>query len=456
MMPAFRVERDNLPSRLRRSVIFPQEDGFAAACQGFNLAKAKHPDMVVMAADAGDVASAVRLAATAGMHVSVQATGHGSGIAARNGMLINTSAMRSVAIDPVRRTARAGAGATWRDVIDAAGPHGLAPLNGSSADIGVVGFTLGGGMGPMGRTFGFAADHVLRIELVDTEGDVVEVDAVHEPELFWALRGGKCSVGIVTEIEFALMQVPDYYGGAIYFPGANARTVLHAFRTWVTTLPEQATASVALLRLPAMDTIPEHLRGKFVVHLRFVHVGDDASGAALIAPMRSVAAPMIDLVGRNPYTAIASVHQDPAGPLPAWDRSMLLRELPAEAIDAVLDVAGPDVDIPLIMVELRQLGGALSRQAEQPNAVGGRHAAFLVELIAAFPPPLQAVVPAVGAGVLKALEPWSTGGTQINFQGDMTAADQAKRAWPEPTWTRLEALKRARDPQGRFTFGYPV
>lgn len=437
-------------------VVVPSDPAYASCCSGFNLSLTKQPEVVVMACSTSDVVAAVTYAAATGMKISVQATGHGSGLVARHGMLINTSRMQSLQVDPVRRTATVGAGVKWRQVIDAAAPYGLAPLCGSSPNVGVVGLTLGGGMGPMGRTFGFAADHVRRLELVTADSAVLDVTPESEPELFWALRGGKCSVGIVTEIEFELMEVPDYYGGAIYYPGHAAGALLHAFRTWAPTLPGEATTSVALLRLPDVDGVPAPLRGQFCVSLRYVFVGEDQQGEQLLAPMRAVAEPIVDLVGRTPYAAIGSVHQDPDQPLPAWDRGMLLRELPFAAVEALLQLAGPDVDVPLIMVELRLLGGALAKEQGLPDAVGGRDASVAVTVVGPYPEPLRQAVTGAGAAVLAALEPWGTGGTQINFQGDATTEEEVSRAWPVEAWQRLQELKRSRDPQGRFSFGYGV
>ncbi|MFA5567070.1 MAG: FAD-binding oxidoreductase [Trueperaceae bacterium] len=444
------------PAPLPARALLPTNEDYDRACLGFNLALTKRPQMVVMARNTDDVAAAVKHAGAAGMKVSVQATGHGGGVQVTDGLLVNTSRMQSLTVDPHAMTARVGAGVMWREVIEAAAPYGLAPLNGSSPSVGVVGLTLGGGMGPMGRTFGFAADHVLRLRLVTAEGAVIEVDAEHEPELFWALRGGKCSVGIVTELEFALMEVADYYGGAIFYPGSAAEAVLNAFGPWAATLPQQASTSLALLRLPDWDEVPEPLRGRLSLSLRYVFVGDDESGAALLGPMRAAASPLFDLVARTPYTAIGSVHQDPEGPLPGWDRGQLLRELPPEAVETLLAAAGPGVDLPLIMVEVRMMGGALARPPQVPNAVGGRHAAFSLEVVGACPPPMKEAVTAAGNAVLAALEPWSTGGTLINFQGDATSPQAVSHAWPEPTWARLQELKHRRDPEGRFAFGYPA
>jgi FAD/FMN-containing dehydrogenase len=362
--------------------------------------------------------------------------------------------MCDVTIDPHARTARVGAGARWAQVIEAAAPHGLAPLNGSSSSVGVVGYTLGGGVGPMGRRFGFAADHVRRVQLVTVDGAIREVDAASDPELFWAIRGGKGNFGIVTELEFDLVPVTTLYAGGIFFPASACADVLHTYRQWVHTLPEDATSSVALLRLPPDPALPEPLRGQFAVHLRFAHL-DSSSGAEgeqLLAPMRAVAAPLMDLVGVMPYAAVDSIHMDPTEPMPVWERGAGLRELPAAAVDALLTVAGPDVDVPLIMVELRQLGGALARPAAVPNAVAGRDAAFSLFAIGPMAGPLTEVVPAVTQSVVDALEPWASRGGLLNFQG---VADPARVSslWSDADRARLLAVKQRVDPAGIFSTG---
>lgn len=345
------------------------------------------------------------------------------------------------------------AGVRWQQVIDAAAPHGLAPLNGSSTTVGVVGYTLGGGLGPMARTFGFAADHVRRLQLVTADGEVHEVTADSEPELFWGLRGGKCQLGIVTELDFDLMPVTHYYGGGFFFDGRHAPAVLHAWREWVGQLSDRANSSIALLRLPDLPDVPEPLRGRLTVHVRYLYVGGADEGERALAPIRAAAAPLVDTVAVTPYSAIASVHCDPDHPLPAWDTSCLLTDLPEAAVDALLAVAGPGEDVPLIVAEIRPLGGALASAQAADNAVGGRDAAFNVYTVGALPPPLVDATPAAGRAVVEALAPWATGGTLINFHGCDT--ERPVDAWPAETRERLDALHDRHDPHGSFRFAQP-
>jgi len=441
---------------LHGDLLGPADAGFAAACRGFNLAAVHAPDLVVRAAGASDVATAIRWSADAGRSVSVHATGHGSGAPADGGVLVDTSRLRRLVVDPARATARVGAGVRWQEVIDAAVPHGLAGLVGSAPAVGVVGYTLGGGMGPMARTFGYAADHVRRIEMASATGDLVTATEDREPELFWALRGGKCDVGIVTSLEFDLMPVAGFYGGAIYFAGTDAPAVLSLFAQWAPTLPDSVTASIALLRLPDAPAVPAPLRDTLSVHVRFVHIGDPARGATLLAPMRAVARPLLDTIAPTGYARIGSVHSDPTEPMPARDDALLLDSLPTAAVDALLDGAGPDADVPLAIVELRHLGGALAREPRVANAVGGRDSAFCLAVIGAYPPALRDAVDGAIGTVLDAVRPWSPGSRPINFQGSATKPQEVRRAWPEATVRRLARVKDGWDPDRRFRFGYSI
>ncbi|NJC73927.1 FAD-binding oxidoreductase [Planosporangium thailandense] len=264
----------DLASQVSGPVYVPGDDGFDAEIAAWNLATAHRPLVAVGAADAADVAAAVGWAAERGLPVAVQATGHGAVAAAIGGVLVNTSRLDEVTVDPATRTARVGAGVKWARVIEAAAPYGLAPLSGSSSDVGAVGYTVGGGLGLLARRYGYAADHVRGLRIVTADGQLRDVDADEHPDLFWAVRGGKGNFGIVTSIEIDLVPVATLYAGGIFYPGAVAADVLHAYRAWTSSLPDETTTSVAILRLPPLPELPEPLRGQTVVHLRFIHAGD--------------------------------------------------------------------------------------------------------------------------------------------------------------------------------------
>lgn len=434
-------------SQVRGEVLWPDDPRFEAACGGFNLARTHNPDVVIRPTCTGDIIAAVSFAAEHGTQVKVHTSGHGAGPRARGGVLLVTDALREASIDADTARATVCAGTRWNTVIHAAGPYGLMPLCGSSPTVGVIGYTLGGGMSPVGRSYGFASDHVLRAQMVCADGTIAEVDSGSEPELFWGLRGGKLNIGVITKLEFRLMRQSSYYGGGIFYRGADAAKIMHRFVQWAVSLPTESSSSLALLRLPDMPDVPEPLRGRLTVHLRFAHSGDAESGARLIAPMRAVAEPIFDLVQESAPETIGAIHQDPQDPMPAREDSTLLDRMPEPAVDALLNAAGPDADVPLIVVELRHLGGALAVDPAVPSAVSGRDAAFNLTVIGPYPPPLTDVVDRASTTVLDAVRPWSLGRTQANFHG---MSGDIRDAWAPDTLARLDALKASWDPDGVF------
>nr|WP_168703361.1 FAD-binding oxidoreductase [Gordonia paraffinivorans] len=444
--PTDHISLGTLMSEVSGPVLTPTDEGYATELGGFNLIAAPAADLVVGATNADDVALAVRYARANGFRVGARATGHGLPIEGGGTVVVTTSRLNSITVDPVARTARVGAGVRWRDVVAATTPHGLTGVVGSSSSVGVVGYTLGGGLSPLGRRFGWAADHVRSIELVTADGVVRSVDASAGSDLFWAILGGRDGFGIVTAIEFELFDLPTVYGGGIFFAGSAARDVLHAWRDWAPTLPEEAGTSVAVLRLPPDPDLPAPLQGQLAVHVRYTHTGDPAAAAALLAPMRSAGPILLENVDILPTAALDAVHMDPAGPMPSVERGVLLGEFPAAAVEALLEVAGPQVPSPPAIVEVRLLGGGRLRRPQRvPNAVAGRHGAYSVIAIGVPARPLADQVGPRLQAVLDALAPWRCGAL-LNFCG-LRAADRAG-LWGPDERLRLETIRRRHDPAG--------
>lgn len=444
-----------LAGQLSGPTFMPDDPGYAEEIAPFNLAVTHTPRLVVAPAAASDVAAAVGFAVRHRIPVGVQATGHGA-VTPVDGMLISTRRMQQLSVDPARRTATIGAGVRWASVIGAASDHGLTPLTGSQSGVGAIGYTLGGGLPVLGRTFGFAADLVRSLELVAADGAIRTVDAEHFPDLFWGLRGGKGNLGIVTCMTIDLVPVARLYGGCIFYAGEAMPEVLDTYRTWSAALPECTNSSLAILRLPPAPELPEPLRGRFVVQLRIAHVGDAAEGCALLAPMRAVGAAILDTVGEMPVTAIDNIHQDPHRPMPTYGRCALLRDLTAQGVDTLLAHVGPDVDTPVLMVELRQLGGALARQPLVPNAVTGRDAGFALVAIGVLAPPFASQVPSALDALVAAFAPDATGATFVNLHGAPGDATDRARAWTPATYQRLRELKATYDPSLTFRFGHAI
>ena len=444
----------DLAARVRGPVLRGDDPDVAAEVATFNLAVTHHPAVVVGATCAEDVSSAVRWAAEHGLSVAVQATGHGAVLPVTDAVMVTTSRMATVSVDPAARVATVGAGTRWEAVLAAAAPHGLSAVCGSSTQVGVVGFCLGGGMGPLSRQFGFGADRVRAVELVTADGRVRRVDAEHDPELFWAVRGGKGNFGIVTGLELDLVPVAQVFAGGVFFAAASAADVLHSFRTWAPTLPDHAGASVALLQLPPLEDLPEPIRGRYVVHVRFAVNGSAEEGEALLAPMLDAGEVLLSRVGELPVTEIDALHQDPRDPMPVWERGALLASLTSETVDALLDVAGPGASSPLAMVEVRLMGGAQGRQPRVPNAVSGREGAFSLLTLGVLAPGLGDAVVEAGSAVHRALGPWCTGTVPVNWLGDAETPEAVARAWRPEVHERLLRIKHQVDPANLFRHGH--
>jgi len=443
-------------------VLLPGDEGYDLETATFNLVHSHRAAIVVGAAHRRDVQAAVRFAVRNGLPVAVVATGHGAVVSSDGAVLINTRRLTGVTIDPHARTARIEAGVRWQDVIDKAAVYGLAPMAGSSPTVGAVAYMLGGGLSPtLGRTLGYAADHVRSLDVVTADGALRQVTAEHDPELFWAIRGGKGNFGVVTALEFDLFPYSRLYGGGLFFAGTRTADVLHAYREWVATVPEEMSSSFVLLRLPDLPFVPEPMRGTLTVHVRIAYLGTAEEGEKLVAPLRAAAPALIDTVAEMPFSAIATIHNDPTEPGAAVDRSMLLRELPAESIDALVDLAGPDVapDDALMMVEIRHLGGALSREPAVPNAVGNRSAAFNL-FMASVVLPVEGDaerIRAIEQRVLDRFRPWGTGGAYLNFLSteDVTP-DRVRAAYDADGFDRLLRAKQIYDPHNTFRINHNV
>jgi hypothetical protein len=425
------------------------------AREAWNLAVDQQPVAVAFPESASHVAALVDFARYHGLKVAPQGTGHGAGAieSLEDTLLVKTERMRDVSVDPATRTARAGAGALWMDVTGAAAEHGLAALAGSSPDVGVVGYTLGGGLSWMARRHGLAANSVTAIELVTADGRLVRTDAQVHPDLFWALRGGGGSFGIVTAIEFELYPVADVYAGMLAFPIERAREVLHAWREWAATVPDEVTSLGRLMRIPPLPDIPEIVRGRQLAVIEATILTSEAEGARLIEPLRALG-PDIDTFAQIPAAALQQLHMDPDHPVPGRGVHMLLDDLPAAAVDALVATAGAGTDTPLLSIELRQLGGAVGRAQAHHGAAAKIDAGFaLFGVGMAATPDMAAGINAYKPRLRAALAPYTARRAFLNFEED--EPDSAHLFEPE-RYERLRVIRRYYDPSELFVSNHPI
>ena len=422
-------------------VFRPGDEGYDDERAGFQALARHRPDVIVGVTDAADVRAAVAYAAANGLPVAVQATGHGMPITADGGLLISTRRMTGVRIDPEAATARIEAGVRWERVIEEAARHGLAPLSGSAPSVGAVSYTLGGGLGLMARRYGYAVDQVRAIEVVTADGELREVTAATEPELFWALLGGRGNFGVVTALEIGLVPVTGLYGGGLFFDLATG--VVKDWAEWTQGLPEEMTSSVAVIPFPDAPQVPEAFRGRRVAHVRIAYTGGPEAGERLLEPLRAIGPRLVDSVKELPYTESGSIHNDPAEPMAYYATHSLLRELPARAVDAL-----PAAERAIL--EIRHLGGALAKPGLGP--VVNRDAHYQVGVLSRLAPGGDpGEVRPLHRQVREALSPWATGGRSLNFlYGENTTPDQVRLAYDPDDYRRLAALKAVWDAGNLF------
>jgi FAD/FMN-containing dehydrogenase len=441
---------------MRGAVYAPGDEGYDAARSAWNLNVHQHPALVVVAESVADVQAAVRLAGELVLGVGVMATGHGVGAVPDGGVLINTSRMRGVSVDPEARTATVEAGALWTDLIPEAQAHGLGGLPGSTSHVSVVGYTMGGGFGWLGRKYGFNSDAVRSAEVVTADGELRRASAEENEDLFWGLKGGGGNFGIVTSLELTLYPITSVYGGNLFYPAEKAGEVLGAYREWVETLPDGMTTAVAFLNFPPMPEIPEPLRGGSFVTVRGAYSGErPEEGEDLLRPLREqLGEPAVDTFGVMPYAAMDAISMDPVDPIAAVQHSEMLSDLTPEAVEALVEVAGVGSGSPLIMVEMRHLGGALSRTPGRLSPIGRGDARFSLNGVGpAFTPEMAQGVKTYLEHLFERTRPYQTGDTLVNFMElDGAAEDRVRSAYPPEDYERLVVLKDRYDPENVFRF----
>ncbi|HEY7729855.1 MAG TPA: FAD-binding oxidoreductase [Gaiellaceae bacterium] len=443
---------EELRSRLTGDVVTHADAGWDDARQAWNLAVDQWPAFVALPESAADVVAIVEFAVENGYRVAPQGTGHAAAPLGdlSDTILVKTSRMRGVAIDPERRTARAEAGVIWVEVVEAAAEHGLAALAGSSPDVGVIGYTLGGGLSWLARKHGIGANQVTAVELVTADGRFVRADRENEPDLFWAVRGGGGAFGVVTAIEFNLFPVTEVYAGILWFPIERAAEVLKAWRAWTDTVPEELTSVGRLLQFPPIPEIPEPVRGKSFAIVEAIYLGDDASGAELLAPLRALG-PVMDTVATIPVQELGHLHMDPEEPAPAAGDGGMLEDVDDDLIEALVEHT---VGTPLLSVELRHLGGAVARPRPEHGAIAAFESPYLMFGVGITPTPeaLEAVE-ASTAALRRAIAAWESNHTYMNF------AETRRRSgtlFSETAYARLRRIKAKVDPQNVIRSNHPL
>jgi FAD/FMN-containing dehydrogenase len=437
----------------------PSDPDWDEARLAWNLIADQRPEAVAFVESGEDIAAVVRFAAEHDLRVAGQGTGHGATALGAPGalertILIKTERMRGIEIDAEAQTARVEAGVLSMELGQAANEHGLSFMPGSSPDVGVTGYTLGGGLSWFGRAHGFACNRVRAIELVTADGEARTVDAGNDPDLFWALRGGGGGCAIVSALHLDLLPIAEVYAGALLFPAEVGAAAVRAYRDWAAGVGENVTSVVRFLTPPPIPDVPEPLRGTPLLTIDGACIGDEAAGRAAFAPLREIGEPIMDTFAQMPTAGLSHIHMDPEQPVPGIGEGMALAELPDEAIDAFAGLAGPGSGSPLLLSEIRHLGGALGRSAEGAGALSHLDADFVMYSVGMpMTPELGEAIPRHIERLEQAMRPWAAAGSYFNFTERPCDVDAIL---PPEVCARLAEVKRAYDPDDRIVANHAV
>lgn len=435
-----------LRRRVSGRVAYPADAAYAELVTGHDLAADHRPEVVVEPVDARDVESAVAIAALHGLTVAVLATGHGTGLPIRGGLLLVTRRLDTIEVDPRALTVTVGAGVTWGPLAAAVAEHELMAVTTNGPSVGVVGSTLGGGIGPLARRLGYAAEHVASLDVVTADGFSRRVEP--GSDLFWALLGGRDGLAVVTAITLRLRPAEPLFGGELVWTGESLDQALAWWHGLAADLSDSVTTSAMAATAPDVDDVPPPLRGRPMLRVTICALESDAD--AIQHALSDAPAPVMRALGPLTVSDFLTRHGDVAPAMPTWQRGFALVSLTSEALDVVRELAGPSSGAPVVGAEIRRLGGALAR--ERGDAVGGRDAEWLVSVIGVPDPGLFAeVLPELARRLQTALEPWSTGGSVLNFHGRPVPGHELDAAWPPAVFSRLRQIRGDVDPEGTLT-----
>lgn len=445
---------EDLRRRVTGRLTTPADGGWEPAKLPWVVNIPQHPMAVLEVRDVDDVIAAVRWAVDHGTQVTAQPTGHSPNGTLEGVLLLRTRALGGISVDLDRRTAWVGAGVKAGELAEELDGTGLTFLAGSNPDPTVVGMTITGGISWFGRAFGLGSDSIVAVELVDGLGRLRRASASEDAELFWAVRGGGGDFGIITRVELALHPAAEVYGGQLLWPAERMQEVLTTFRDVTRTAPERLTLWFHTWNFPPLPQVPEPIRGKSFTGIAVTHLGSAAEAEELLAPFRALDDLAMDQLRPVPLSELGSITAEPTDPMPGMQRSQLLEDLDDDTIAALTQAAGPSSGSPLTVVQIRHLGGAMTRTP----ARGGSHGPVsepynlfalgvpavpeLVEVISMFFDRIGAAVTRVASG--RAL---------LNF---LAPGEDASLWWSSETRARLVRAKEATDPLHTIRSNRPV
>ena len=439
-------------------LIDPSHDEFNAARFGWNAMIDRKPALIARCSSVVDVAAAVRHAAAAGLKAVARCGGHSVSGASlpENGVLIDLSGLKDIAVDPRARVAQVGGGALLGELDAATQAHGLAVTAGVEPDTGVGGLTLGGGIGFLARKLGLTVDNLLGAEVVLADGSVVAANESEHPDLFWALRGGGGQFGIVTRFDFRLHPVgPEIMTAWAFYPLDQAQAVLRYVREFMHGASEDVSLVPAFMKVPPTEAFPAEWHGNPCAAVVALHLGDEQAARQELQPLLELDGLITGFVAPQPYVEFQKsfAGSSPRGGRFFW-KSIFVDDLSDELADVMADgIRTIPGEYTLIFMET--LGGAVGRVGADETAFSNRTARYNLGVASGWADSaLDEEAMAATRACFEKLKPFSDGTVYLNYL-DRDETDRAKVGFG-PNYERLCAVKAKYDPEGRFAGVLPT
>jgi FAD/FMN-containing dehydrogenase len=451
---SFTDQLEPLRSRLAGQLLTADSAGYDAARTTINGSD-RFPLAIVHVANVDDVVATVDFARDHSLPLAVRSGGHSLGgySVVTDAVVVDFSTMKAVTVDPDTRTARVQAGATSGDLAGPAAAHGLAVSTCDTHSVGIGGLTTGGGIGFMVRKHGLTIDNLLEAQVVTAGGEILTASADENADLFWAIRGGGGNVGVITEFTFRLASVPQVLGGALILPAT--REVIRGYLDYSVSAPDDLTTIANLVHLPPVPFVPAERVGEPVLLVLVTWSGDIEAGQQALAPLRALAEPVVDVIAPMPYPAMYQLTADQVVEHAASVRNMFADDLSDTAIDAML-AAIAQSSSPMSVVQLRGLGGAYGRVANDATAFAHRERKLLVSILNIWFDVTEdrASHEAWTDALWETLRPEGAG-VYVNFL-EREGPDRVREAYPGGTYEQLQAIKAKYDPENLFRFNQNI
>jgi FAD/FMN-containing dehydrogenase len=438
---------EKLKPELVGRVITPTDAEYDDARTVFHGGIDRRPAVIVRPADAPQVARVVSAARDSGSELAVRSGGHSAAghSVSEGGIVLDLGDMRGIEIDPKARTAWAQTGLTAGEYTNAAAAHGFATGFGDAASVGIGGITLGGGVGYLSRAYGLTIGDLLAAEVVTADGEIVQADAENERDLFWAIRGGGGNFGVATRFKFRLRELETVVGGMLMLP-ATAH-VVRSFVAEAETAPDELSTIANVMPAPPMPFVPDEYKGRMVVMALLCYAGPAEAAAPVLAPFRSLAAPLADMVKPIPYPEIYPPEEEDFHPT-AIARTMFLDSVDQDVAEMIVERLSSS-DATMRVTQLRVLGGAIDRVPADATAYAHRGSRIMANVAAFYDGPEDKPIREAWVNEFAADLRQDDTGAYVNFLGD-EGSERARAAYPDGTWDRLAAIKARYDPANLF------